>query len=41
VTVILWRFFTYYMYLLFGGVVFGISVHYFDSFPIVNNKAYL
>jgi len=41
VTVILWRFFTYYMYLLFGGVVFGISVHYFDSFPLKNNKAYL
>ncbi|TYB33267.1 MAG: flippase-like domain-containing protein [Flexistipes sinusarabici] len=39
--VILWRFFTYYMYLLFGGVVFGISIHYFDSFPIKNDKAYL
>ncbi|WP_273267032.1 lysylphosphatidylglycerol synthase transmembrane domain-containing protein [Flexistipes sinusarabici] len=40
-TVILWRFFTYYMYLLLGGVVFGISVHYFDTFPLKNNKAYL
>lgn len=35
-TIIIWRFFTYYMYLFCGGLIFGISVYKFDNFAMKN-----